>query len=90
MPSELAKPDVEKVTLRLIELVRSRYVFPDVADQICKVISTKFNSDLYIQLDSIDDLAAMLTTDLQSINNDRHLQVGDIAQTLNIPTKRTT
>lgn len=67
--------DVEEVVRRLVELLRARYVFPDVAEQICQLISERFESGVYSIVESGELLATMLTSDLQSINQDRHLAV---------------
>jgi C-terminal processing protease CtpA/Prc len=67
--------DVEGPTLRLVDLVRTRYVFPDVAEKICGVIVRGLESGEYRQADSYAKLAEMLTADLQSTNQDRHLAV---------------
>lgn len=54
---------------RLVELIRDRYLFPDVAEKIAAELHLT-HTDL-----TGEQLAAQLTERIQSVNHDRHLRV---------------
>jgi hypothetical protein len=84
-PAVMTVQDVEGPALRLVDLVRTRYVFPDVAEKICALILGGLESGEYQQADSNAKLVEMLTADLQSTNLDRHLTVNvnpDLVKTI--------
>ncbi len=69
MPTDLPMTSVSAARVRLIDLVRSHYVFPDVAEEIVAGL------DDSVADGSPDDIAAAWTSQLQSVNQDRHLRV---------------
>lgn len=78
--------DVERPILRLVDLVHSLYVFPDIAEHICHHIHTRLESGIYASARSSTELAQTLTSDLQSVNQDKHLEVEvnpDLVETIN-------
>ena len=75
MTQALAKATIQNITQNLTELLRTRYIFPEVAEQLCSLISEKMTTDQYSGAESEKALADLLTQDLQSINQDRHLTV---------------
>ena len=71
----VTRPEIEKIVRRLVDLIRSRYVFPEVGEEICAAIELKLGAGEYAKMDSYAKLSEMLTADLQSINQDKHLRV---------------
>jgi C-terminal processing protease CtpA/Prc len=56
---------------RIIELVRERYVFPEVAEQVAELLGARaYGSGL-----GDEAFAAAVTADLQSVNGDKHLRL---------------
>lgn len=64
---------------RVAELVQEHYVFPDVAEQIAARLRAKLVSGVYDRYVSAYDLASALTSELQSINSDKHFKVQVVA-----------
>ncbi len=58
-----------------LEAVKNSYVFPDAAEQMATVVRASQKKGDYDKLDGAVAFAARLTTDLQSINGDKHLRV---------------
>jgi retinol-binding protein 3 len=67
--------EVETTVRRLQCLISDKYVFPEVAEEICEHIGTKLESQIYKSITTREDLANILTKDMQSINRDRHLSI---------------
>ncbi|MBY8881960.1 S41 family peptidase [Actinacidiphila acidipaludis] len=57
-----------------IGLLAEHYVFPDVAEQIAAVLRRRRDAGAYA-VDSAEELARLVTDDLQSVNGDRHLRL---------------
>jgi len=51
------------------------YVFPDVAEQVVSVLRQRLADGQYEPIVSDEEFAAAVTTDLQSVNGDRHLRL---------------
>jgi len=58
------------------EVLTEVYVFPDVAEEMVKLINRNSDSGKYDQFATVAEFAAQLTEDLQSISHDLHLHVG--------------
>ena len=54
------------------DLVRDRYVFPQVAERLSTYLTERLSSGAYAKVDS-EQLAAHLTEDLQRESGDLHL-----------------
>jgi hypothetical protein len=64
---------VTDVVERVRALVETRYVFPEVAAQVCDVLTAGLAERRYPR--EAQALAAAMTADLQSINSDKHLRL---------------
>ncbi|MFG2896214.1 S41 family peptidase [Streptomyces zaomyceticus] len=69
--TKLAPAPVIDETARLIT---EHYVFPDIAEQVAGLLRQRLAEGAY-ETDSAEGLAALVTTDLQSVNGDRHLRL---------------
>ncbi len=69
----LTKNEIQLLIENICSLLRKKYIYPEVAEQICNIITEKCNSDKYSCNPSY--LANQLLTDVQSIKNDGHLRV---------------
>jgi len=61
--------------LTIIKLVRTDYLFPEIAEKIADYINEKLNTGDYEAENTPEELAKKLTQDLQSVNGDLHLRV---------------
>lgn len=59
----------------LISQLTDYYVFPDVARQVCDVLRNRLAEGDYQGLAADEAFAAAVTTDLQSVNGDKHLRL---------------
>ncbi len=75
MTEQQFQSTIESTVQNLIDLVESRYVFPDVGNKICQLLKTKLAENAFDAAKTDKALAEMLTEDLQSINQDCHLSV---------------
>jgi hypothetical protein len=57
-----------------IRLVTEHYVFPEIAEQITELLRRRLAAGAYT-VDSAEELAELVTADLQSVNGDRHLRL---------------
>ncbi|MFJ5073057.1 S41 family peptidase [Streptomyces sp. NPDC088553] len=55
-------------------LVREQYVFPEMAEQVAGLLQQRLAEGAY-DVDSAEELARLVTADLQSVNGDRHLRL---------------
>jgi len=60
---------------RTLELLREKYVYPDVAEAMAKAVEEKDAKGGYDAMESASHLALTLTSDLQAVSHDRHLRV---------------
>ena len=58
----------------IANLVKRRYVFPDIAQRVCDHLIAQSEAGAYDLLDA-DEVAALLTLDLSSASDDFHLRV---------------
>jgi hypothetical protein len=64
-----------EIVQNLVEKLRTGYVFPDVAEQICVRLQKHLEDGDYADIDDGEFLAFALTTHLQEVNQDEHLWV---------------
>ncbi|GAA4921937.1 peptidase S41-like protein [Stackebrandtia albiflava] len=62
---------ITQLTAEAAGLIRKHYVFPDIGEQVARVLET---AD-YGQATGPEDLGSRVTADLQSINGDKHLRL---------------
>lgn len=55
-------------------LVTEHYVFPETAEQLAELLRRRLAEGAY-DVDSAEELAGLVTADLQSLNGDRHLRL---------------
>lgn len=70
--AELAPERLEALVEALARTIEENYVFPDVAHTIAETLRERLFDGAYENA-SLETLAARLTTDLRSVNSDRHL-----------------
>jgi hypothetical protein len=63
-------PETSQILAEVARLVRERYVFPDIAEQIARSLTAKRDYP-----DQLPELAAAVTADLQAVNGDKHLRL---------------
>ena len=56
-------------------ILKSRYVFPEVADKMVAKVQNKVSTGAYSSFTDPQQLVAQLTKDLQAISHDKHLRV---------------
>lgn len=61
---------------QLVKTLNANYVFPDKARLIEKTLRARQASGAYKNISSAAKLAEVLTADIRSVNNDKHLMVG--------------
>lgn len=71
----LSSREKEIVIDSICSKLRSRYVFPEVADKMNASIQSKLQQGDYTAIPDPVEFANQLTTDLQSVSKDRHLRV---------------
>ncbi len=72
---ELDEKERTKVIKSVSKLLKANYVFPEVADKMATLIETNLKNEKYQMIIQPDEYAGVLTKDLQSVSNDRHLRV---------------
>ncbi|MFB4278938.1 S41 family peptidase [Nonomuraea sp. MTCD27] len=55
-------------------LLTEHYVFPEIAKQLADLLQQRLAEGAY-DVDSAEELARLVTTDLQSVNDDKHLRL---------------
>ncbi|MGW1244706.1 S41 family peptidase [Streptomyces bobili] len=70
-PTKLAPTPVIDETARLLT---EHYVFPEIAGQLTGLLQRRLTEGAY-DVDDTEELARLVTTDLQSVNGDRHLRL---------------
>ena len=64
-----------EIIQNLTEKLKACYVFPDIADQICKRLGKHLKDGEYTAITDGELLAQTLTKHLQAVNQDEHLRV---------------
>jgi hypothetical protein len=67
-------PQIAAVVSHVIELLKTHYVFPEAAEEICGVLAAGLGEGRYDGADAVR-LGELITTDLQSVNGDLHLRL---------------
>ncbi|MCZ4318385.1 S41 family peptidase [Aequorivita viscosa] len=69
--------DSEKInTIESIEkIINENYIFPEISEQIIILLNSKLKDGKYNAIKDPFEFAKILTTDVQSFNNDKHLRV---------------
>jgi hypothetical protein len=70
-PTKLAPAPVINETARLLT---EHYVFPEIAEQLAGLLQRRLTEGAY-DIDDAEELARLVTADLQSVNGDRHLRL---------------
>ncbi|MFE7624491.1 S41 family peptidase [Streptomyces sp. NPDC057509] len=58
----------------MVRLLTEQYVFPGTADQLAALLTRRLDEGAY-DVDDAEELARLVTSDLQSVNGDRHLRL---------------
>lgn len=72
----------KEVIQNLSKKLLAYYIFPDIAEDICAHLRKHFEDGTYRDITEGEALALALTTHIQEINQDRHLQVRWFAEPL--------
>ena len=80
--TKLAPAPVIDETVRLLT---EHYVFPEIAEQLAGLLQRRLAEGAY-DVDDAEELARLVTADLQSVNGDRHLRLKHHAE--QVPPKR--
>lgn len=59
----------------ICKIINDYYVFPDIAKESSDYLQSQLKSGAFKNIDTKEDFAAVLTKELQSINNDKHMRV---------------
>ncbi|MFD3556291.1 S41 family peptidase [Streptomyces goshikiensis] len=70
-PTKLSPAPVIDETARLLT---GHYVFPEIAQQLADLLRRRLTEGAY-DVDDAEELARLVTADLQSVNGDRHLRL---------------
>jgi hypothetical protein len=71
----MRQDEITDVIERSAKLVAEHYVFPDVAEQIAAHLGDRLRAGRYAEAADPAALAALVTEDLQSVNQDLHLRL---------------
>lgn len=71
LSSEFKDSTIQKLNHLMIEL----YVFPEVAEQTAKHLNKQLASGHFNQFTTMETFAEALTTEVQSVNKDKHMRV---------------
>ena len=71
----ITENEIEDIILKICDLIKTKYLFPKIADKICSLLIEKLESQKYALLQDPKDLADQLLEDVQSFNGDKHLRV---------------
>ncbi len=74
-PESIDQTTIREIVLKLVEMVRTSYVFPDIAEQICTRLQQHLQDGEYGDIGEGELLAYALTTHMQEVNHDEHLWV---------------
>ncbi|HZE41917.1 MAG TPA: S41 family peptidase [Stackebrandtia sp.] len=67
--------DATELIPEIAREVAGRYVFPDVGARIARVLTSRLAAGAYDAADTPQALDALVTADLQSVNDDKHLRL---------------
>ncbi len=63
------------VAKKVGKLLLDHYVFPDTADKMQKLLISNLDEGRYNDIDDVHEFAQVLTKDLRSVSEDRHIRV---------------
>lgn len=66
---------IQKTIQSINTTIQQNYVYPDKALLIVDFLNSQYKSGKYVSLISPKDFADNVTTDIRSIQNDRHLRI---------------
>jgi hypothetical protein len=69
-----AKLQPAPVTGEIAQLLTEHYVFPEIAEQLASLLRRRLAEGAY-DVGGAEELARLITADLQSVNDDRHLRL---------------
>jgi hypothetical protein len=69
-----AKLQPAPVTGEIVQLLTEHYVFPEIAEQLASLLRRRLAEGAY-DVGGAEELARLITADLQSVNDDRHLRL---------------
>ena len=69
-----AKLQPAPVTGEIAQLLTEHYVFPEIAEQLASLLRRRLTEGAY-DVGGAEELARLITADLQSVNDDRHLRL---------------
>ena len=75
-PKPIGETEKKEVIDSIQKLLKDNYVFPEVAEKMNALLSKKLQEGQYKNINAPFEFAQQLTSDLQSISNDKHLRVG--------------
>ncbi|MEZ0095195.1 S41 family peptidase [Streptacidiphilus sp. EB129] len=67
--------DTARIVAETSRLTAENYVFPDMAEQIAALLDKQLAAGRYDAAATAEELGALVTEDLQSVNNDLHLRL---------------
>jgi C-terminal processing protease CtpA/Prc len=67
--------EITQILEHVGRLVAERYVFPDIGEQLSRLLGERASGGSYPATDDLATLAGLVTADLQSINGDQHLRL---------------
>src|SRR5882757_4457898 len=71
----MQQAEISRIVDRTRQLVVDRYVFPDIGGTLGKLLADQLATGRYDGAADPAELSALVTADLQSINNDLHLRL---------------
>lgn len=74
--STVSAKQIQELIEKLSQVLLDNYIFPKKAEEMATYIEGKLEGGEYSNFESEDALATQLTTDLRSITQDKHLNVG--------------
>jgi hypothetical protein len=74
-PLTISPEDRQQAITGILKEFDERYVFPDVASKVKEAITSRMNEHNYDQISTGQELARILTKDLQELTKDKHVRV---------------
>jgi retinol-binding protein 3 len=81
----MQKEQAIQLASKIADMLQAEYVFPDVAAEISELVLRKAERGAYGGRSDDAELAQILTSDIRTVNNDKHLLVAPT-----IPSRRDT
>ncbi|WP_042399181.1 S41 family peptidase [Streptacidiphilus carbonis] len=67
--------DTDRIITDTAKLIAEHYVFPEIAEQLSALLAERLAAGRYAAAGTAQELGALVTEDLQSVNGDRHLRL---------------